>query len=155
MADLGSDSHAQHPDSVATCSGIKLRRGTTLPLASGGRAALPLASGEHVEQGKERQAEETHTSGITSRLLMARSTVANAKGIATQNVQPVFLVRSHDTLIQPLGICPWVGDATSTMGQCHFARHVCAKPQSANQMHDGLTPFLHFLATTVDVGRVG
>ena len=52
------DSHAQHPASVATGSGIKRQRGAALPLASGERAALPLASGEHVEQGKEGQAEE-------------------------------------------------------------------------------------------------
>ena len=58
FADLGSDSHAQRPASVATGSGIKRQRGAALPLASGERAALPLASGEHVEQGKEGQAEE-------------------------------------------------------------------------------------------------
>ena len=58
FADLGSDSHAQHPASVARGSGIKRQRGAALALASGERAALPLASGEYVEQGKEGQAEE-------------------------------------------------------------------------------------------------
>ena len=51
FADLGSDSHAQHPASVATGSGIRRHRvrGKT---TQGERAALPLASGEHVEQGE-------------------------------------------------------------------------------------------------------
>ena len=89
---------------------------------------------------------------------MTRSTRANELGIAAQVVQPVclpLLVRRRDALIQPLGICEGVGEAKSTMGQCHFARHACAKLQSANQVLDDLTAILHFLATTVGVGRVG
>ena len=52
-------------------------------------------------------------------------------------------------------MCQGVGEAKPTAGTCHFARHVCAKLQSANQVLDDLTAILHFLATTVDVGRVG
>ena len=111
-----------------------------------------------MEQGTEGQAEDNHTSGITSSLLVTRSTGANANGIAAQVVQAVpvpLLVRRRDALIQPLGICQGVGEAKSTMGQCHVARHVCATLQSANQGIDDLTAIMHFLATTVDAGRVG
>ena len=103
-----------------------------------------------VRRGKQRK---NHTSGITSSLLVVtRRLGANAKGIAAQVVQPVI---TRDALTQPLGMCQRVGEANSTMGQCHSARHVCAKLQSANQVLDGLTVILRFLATTVDVGRVG
>ena len=118
-----------------------------------------MASGEHVKHGKKGHKEKkSPTSGITSSLLVTSSTGANAKGIAAQVVQPVavpLLVRRRDALIQPLGICQGWWEAKSTMGQCHFARHVCAKLQSANQVLDDLTAFMHFLAITVDVGSVG
>ena len=80
---------------------------------------------------------------------MTCTTAANAQGIATHGAQR--LIRRSRALIQPFGICKGVGGAKWR----HFARHVCAKLQSAIQVLDDLTASMHFLATTVDVGRVG